>query len=240
MPNMNFNKSSSIHNNKYKKILKSFMGFIIITSLITFIMFRLKNTLNEYKGEINYLKDEVVYLNEYIDDLIDYIESEPDSIIQDKIIYKTVTNIQVDTLLVETVVDFYDIEPTRVVDFSITDKGNGFYVQVGGYTKFVWNTYKADYDVVETKITNKILNLNMSAEYLIVNNNLNLRLTNESPIVNIMYIENEILDLRRVYVPDRNRWGIGITGGFGFVNSGFTPFMGVGITYQFMDISFKK
>lgn len=214
--------------------------FVIIMSLITFVIFRFNSILNEHKGEINYLKAEVLELNEYIDDLIDYIENEPDPIIEDKIVYKTLTRTLVDTVLVETVIDFYDIEPIRVVDFSITDKGEGFYTQLDGYAKFMWNMHKADYDVVETEITNKILNLNMSANYLVLNNNLNLKLNTQSPDVTIMYIENEILDLRRVYVPERNRWGIGITGGFGFVNSGFTPFIGVGATYQFMDISFKK
>jgi hypothetical protein len=197
--------------------------------------------LSEYRIEVSYLKNEVLELNEYIDDLIEYIEDIPTTpMIENKIVYRTITRSQVDTVLVETVIDFYDIEPIRVVDFSVTDKYEGVYINLHGYAKFMWNMYTADYDVVETEITNKIVNLNMAADYSVVNNNLNLRLFNQSPDVNIMYIENGQLDLRRVYTPDRNRWGVGITGGFGFVNSGFTPFIGVGISYQFMDISFKK
>lgn len=229
-----------MYGSKYKEVLKFFTVLIIITSLITFVVFRLDNIIDEYKGEINHLKDEVLELNEYIDDLIDYIQNTPEPTTEDRIVYKITTHTQVDTILVETVIDFYEIEPRRVVEFSITDKSEGFYTQLNGYAEFVWNMHKADYDVVEAEITSKILNLNMSASYLLVNNNLKLSLTNQSPDVNIMYVENELLDLRRVYVPDRNRWGVGITGGIGFVNSGFTPFIGVGITYQFMDISFRK
>lgn len=238
---MNFNKLSNIYNNKYEKILKFFVVSIITISLIIFLMFRLNNILSEYRSEVSYLKNEVLELNEYIDDLIEYIEDIPTTpIIENKIVYRTITRSQVDTVLVETVIDFYDIEPIRVVDFAVTDKYEGVYINLHGYAKFMWNMYTADYDVVETEITNKIVNLNMSANYSVLNNNLNLRLFNQSPDVNIMYIENGQLDLRRVYTPDRNRWGVGITGGFGFVNSGFTPFIGVGISYQFMDISFRK
>jgi hypothetical protein len=226
--------------NKYTKIVKFILAIVVIISFLLIMSFHMNKVIDEYNSKIKELEFEISYLNEYIDDLIDYIENEPDPIIENKIVYKTLTRTLVDTVLVETVIDFYDIEPIRVVDFSITDKGEGFYTQLDGYAKFIWNMHKADYDVVETEITNKMLNLNMSANYLVLNNNLNLKLTTQSPDVNIMYIENEILDLRRVYVPDRNRWGIGITGGFGFVNSGFTPFIGVGITYQFTDISFKK
>jgi hypothetical protein len=55
-----------------------------------------------------------------------------------------------------------------------------------------------------------------------------------------MYVENEVLNLKNEYVPEKRRWGIGVLGGIGLVNSGITPFVGVGITYQFTDFNFKK
>jgi hypothetical protein len=43
---------SSPHSNKYKKIVKFFSTFVIVTSFIIFLTFRLNNILNEYKREI--------------------------------------------------------------------------------------------------------------------------------------------------------------------------------------------
>jgi hypothetical protein len=231
---------SSPHSNKYKKIVKFFSTFVIVASFTIFLIFRLNNILNEYKREILNLNTEISELNEYVDELIDYIETTPPNIQKTNTIYKYNTVEKLDTVFIENKVDFYDIEPIRVVDFSVTDKEEGVYIHLHGYTKFMWNMDTADYDAVQTEITDKIINLNMSVNYSSLNNVLNLRLNNPSPDVNIMFVENGQLDLRRVYVADKSRWGVGITGGVGFVNSGFTPFIGVGISYQFMDISFRK
>jgi hypothetical protein len=209
-------------------------------SIIILLLFHINNLLTSYELKISSLTKEVYELNEYVDELIDYIETTPPNIQKTNTIYKYNTVEKLDTVFIENKVDFYDIEPIRVVDFSVTDKEEGVYIHLHGYTKFMWNMDTADYDAVQTEITDKIINLNMAVDYSSLNNVLNLRLTNPSPNVNIMFVENGQLDLRRVYVADKSRWGVGITGGVGFVNSGFTPFIGVGISYQFMGISFRK
>jgi hypothetical protein len=146
----------------------------------------------------------------------------------------------VDTVFVQQKMDYYQIEPIQTVDFSLTDKQEGVYIQLDGYATFKWNMDTADYELAQSEITDKLINLNMFADYSIINNNLNLSLINPSSYVNIMYVENEVLNLKNEYVPEKRRWGIGVLGGVGLVNSGITPFVGVGITYQFTDFNFKK
>jgi hypothetical protein len=46
--------------------------------------------------------------------------------------------------------------------------------------------------------------------------------------------------MSKVHVAQRSSWGLGIVGGIGLINTGATPFIGVGVTYQFKDISFIK
>jgi hypothetical protein len=183
---------------------------------------------------------EITELNEYVDDLIEYIETIPDTIYIDNVVYRYKTSVKVDTVFVQQKMDYYQIEPIQTVDFSLIDKQEGVYIQLDGYVKFKWNMYTADYELAQSEITDKLINLNMFADYSIVNNNLNLSLSNPSSDVNIMYVENEVLNLKNEYVPEKRRWGIGVLGGVGLVNSGITPFIGVGITYQFTDFNFKK
>lgn len=38
-----------------------------------------------------------------------------------------------------------------------------------------------------------------------------------------------------VAVPQRKRWGIGVTGGYGVGKGGLTPFVGVGVTYNLIN-----
>ena len=226
--------------NKYKKIVKFFSTFVIVTSFIIFLTFRLNNILNEYKREILNLNTEISELNQYADDLIEYIESIPDTVVVKSISYQTRTILKVDTVLVETVVDYYDIDSTITAPFSVVDKQVGAFIKLDGYSVFEWNIPKRKYILVETTLTDKLINLNLLADYLVTGSDLDLRITNPSTQVNITYIENQTLDLSRVHTAKRSRWGLGIVGGIGLVNSDFTPFVGVGVTYQFKEIELKK
>ena len=105
---------------------------------------------------------------------------------------------------------------------------------------FRWNLDTKKYELTYSEITDKIVNLNLAANYTIDNSLLDLRLSSRSSDINITYIENQTLDLSRVHTAKRSRWGLGIVGGIGLVNSGFTPFVGVGVTYQFKEIELKK
>jgi hypothetical protein len=193
-----------------------------------------------YQLEINLLTQEVSELNQYADDLIEYIESIPDTVVVKSISYQTRTILKVDTVLVETVVDYYDIDSTITAPFSVVDKQVGAFIKLDGYSVFEWNIPKRKYMLVETTLTDKLINLNLLADYLVTGSDLDLRITNPSTQVNITYIENQTLDLSRVHTAKRSRWGLGIVGGIGLVNNGFTPFVGVGVTYQLKEIELKK
>ncbi len=229
---------------KQKKLdmlnVKNVLRIVVGISVIVLVLFYVNRMFKSYQLEINLLTQEVSELNQYADDLIEYIESIPDTVVVNSISYQTRTILKVDTVLVETVVDYYDIDSTITAPFSVVDKQVGAFIKLEGYSVFEWNIPKRKYMLVETTLTDKLINLNLLADYLVTGSDLDLRITNPSTQVNITYIENQTLDLSRVHTAKRSRWGLGIVGGIGLVNSGFTPFVGVGVTYQFKEIELKK
>lgn len=229
---------------KQKKLdmlnVKNVLKIVVGISVVVLLLFYVNRMFKSYQLEINLLTQEVSELNQYADDLIEYIESIPDTVVVESISYQTRTVLRVDTVLVETVVDYYDIDSTITAPFSVVDKQVGAFIKLEGYSVFEWNIPKRKYILVETTLTDKLINLNLLADYLVTGSDLDLRITNSSTQVNITYIENQTLDLSRVHTAKRSRWGLGIVGGIGLVNSGFTPFVGVGVTYQFKEIELKK
>jgi hypothetical protein len=229
---------------KKKRLLmingKSILKVILSVSITILLLFHINNILNSYQLQINSLNKEVYELNEYIDELIDYIESTPDTVVVESFVHKTRTVFRTDTVLVQTVIDYYDIDSTLIAPFSLVDKQMGAFIQLEGYSLFEWNVPERKYTLIETTITDKLINLNLSADYSVTGSDLSLRVSNSSTNVNITFIENQTLDLSRVHIPEKSRWGLGIVGGMGLLNTGFTPFIGVGVSYQFVDISFKK
>jgi hypothetical protein len=219
---------------------KSILKVILGVSIIILLLFHTNNILTSYELKISSLTKEVYELNEYVDELIEYIENTPDTIVVESIVHKIRTVFRTDTVLVQTVIDYYDIDSTLIAPFSLVDKQMGAFIQLEGYSLLQWNVSERKYTLIKTTLTDKLINLNLLADYSVTGSDLSLRVSNSSTNVNITFIENQTLDLSRVHIAEKSRWGVGITGGVGFVNSGFTPFIGVGISYRFMDISFKR
>lgn len=220
--------------------VKNILRVVVSVSVIVLLLFYGNNIFNSYQLKINSLTQEVYELNNYIHDLVEYIENTPDTVIVESISYQTRTVLRVDTVLVEKVVDYYSVDSTLTAPFSLVDKKMGTFVKLEGYSIFEWNMAKRKYVLTETILTNKLINLNLSVNYLVTRSNLDLLISSSSTEVSIMHIENRSLDLSRVYIAEKSRWGLGVVGGVGLLNTGFTPFIGVGVTYQFMDLSFKK
>ena len=225
----------------HKTILPiSTLILLVLVSIIILFIWTTKNNNISYINTINEFKKENVELNEYIDDLIEYIETTPDTIYVDKIIYKSIIKERIDTIFIQEKIDYYDIDTTLTSNFKVVDKEFDSFIQLNGYVVFRWNLDTKKYELTYSEITDKIVNLNLAANYTIDNSLLDLRLSSRSSDINITYIENQTLDLSRVHTAKRSRWGLGIVGGIGLVNSGFTPFVGVGVTYQFKEIELKK
>lgn len=213
---------------------------VVSLSVVVILCFHLNNVFTNYETKILGLNKEVLELNEYIDDLTEYIQNTPDTVVIPSPQPKTRTIVKGDTIRIVVEVDPYQIDSTLTVPFDLVDKQAGSFVQLKGYTIMKWSVRQRKYELVETVFTHKLINLNVTADYAVEGSNLNLNLLNSSALVNITYIDNNLLDLSKVHVAERSRWGFGVVGGLGLVNTGVTPFLGVGITYQFKDISFIK
>ena len=175
--------------------VKNVLQIVVGISVVVLLLFYVNRMFKSYQLEINLLTQEVSELNQYADDLIEYIESIPDTVVVESISYQTRTVLRVGTVLVETVVDYYDIDSTIIAPFSVVDKQVGAFIKLEGYSVFEWNIPKRKYILVETTLTDKLINLNLLADYLVTGSDLDLRITNSSTQVNITYIENQTLDL---------------------------------------------
>ena len=220
--------------------VRTILKAILPLCALVLLSFHVNNIFISYQTRIKILNEQITELNYYIDDLTEYITNTPDTIIIRTPTPKARTIIKVDTVFLPTAVDYYDIDSTLTAPFTLVDKQAGAYIQLEGYSRFKWSIAERKYKLIETELTNKLVNLNLTADYAVTGSNLTLAISNSSTQVNITHIQNSTLDMSKVHLAERSRWGLGIVGGLGFLNTGVTPFIGVGVTYQFKDISFTK
>ena len=220
--------------------VRTILKAILPLCMLVLLSFYVNNVFTSYEIKIKGLNEQITELNYYIDDLTEYITNTPDTIIVRTPTPKARTIVKVDTVFIPTAVDYYDIDSTITAPFTVVDKQAGAYIQLEGYSRFKWSIAERKYKLIETELTNKLVNLNLTADYAVAGSNLTLAIFNSSTQVNITNIQNNTLDMSKVHVAQRSRWGLGIVGGIGLINTGATPFIGVGVTYQFKDISFIK
>jgi len=220
--------------------VRTILKAILPLCALVLLSFHVNNIFISYQTRIKILNEQITELNYYIDDLTEYITNTPDTVIVRTPTPKARTIVKVDTVFIPTAVDYYNIDSTITAPFTVVDKQAGAYIQLEGYSRFKWSIAERKYKLIETELTNKLVNLNLTADYAVTGSNLTLAISNSSTQVNITHIQNSTLDMSKVHLAERSRWGLGIVGGLGFLNTGVTPFIGVGVTYQFKDISFTK
>tara|TARA_B100001093_G_scaffold30266_2_gene26237 strand:+ start:2853 stop:3578 length:726 start_codon:yes stop_codon:yes gene_type:complete len=192
---------------------------------------------------INILEDSVeVYESDlfFAIDLLESFEQEVDSVEHLLVVErnkkrKVITVVEKDTVKVtpdgRNILANYDLLFNEVVRF------NGGAFRIEGISSFKW-----DY------INNEPYDEKLSIEDFKVNINLTTRLKERpdgyeievlpmAPFVDITGINNNLLTGQEFIKKVPSRVSFGIHAGYGLTSDGFTPFVGVGITYNFIDLT---
>lgn len=192
---------------------------------------------------INILEDSVeVYESDlfFAIDLLESFEQEVDSVEHLLVVERNkkrevITVVEKDTVKVtpdgRNILANYDLLFNEVVRF------NGGAFRIEGISSFKW-----DY------INNEPYDEKLSIEDFKVNINLTTRLKERpdgyeievlpmAPFVDITGINNNLLTGQEFIKKVPSRVSFGIHAGYGLTSDGFTPFVGVGITYNFIDLT---
>lgn len=192
---------------------------------------------------INTLEDSVAILESDILFAIDLLEGflqEKDSIQllldQQRLVeVEPVQIIEKDTVVVtpdgKNVMDSYDLLINEVVKFN----GGAFELQA--VSSFKWDyvnnrPYEENFDIKNFRV-----NLNVTTKLEPLSAGYEIDVLPLTDFVKITYIGNNKLTgedfLRRV----PSRVSFGLHGGYGFTSQGLTPFVGIGVTYNLIDLT---
>ena len=192
---------------------------------------------------INTLEDSVAILESDILFAIDLLEDflqEKDSIQllldQQRLVeVEPVQIIEKDTVVVtpdgKNVMDSYDLLINEVVKFN----GGAFELQA--ISSFKWDyvnnrPYEENFDIKNFRV-----NLNVTTKLEPLSAGYEIDVLPLTDFVKITYIGNNKLTgedfLRRV----PSRVSFGLHGGYGFTSQGLTPFVGIGVTYNLIDLT---
>jgi|TARA_B100002019_G_C21178567_1_gene552410 hypothetical protein len=192
---------------------------------------------------INTLEDSVAILESDILFAIDLLEGflqEKDSIQllldQQRLVeVEPVQIIEKDTVVVtpdgKNVMDSYDLLINEVVKFN----GGAFELQA--ISSFKWDyvnnrPYEENFDIKNFRV-----NLNVTTKLEPLSAGYEIDVLPLTDFVKITYIGNNKLTgedfLRRV----PSRVSFGLHGGYGFTSQGLTPFVGIGVTYNLIDLT---
>ncbi len=212
------------------------LTIIIFYTIVFFQQFTFQNVIKDIRTHEEQIKE----LNSYIDDLIHYIQTIPDTVLVETIKLETEYIVRVDTVEVIREVGYNNIEPILTYTFDVTDKEEDMFFNATGDIILEWDTNSQKYKITDSYISSKTLNLNLSTDYSVQGSIMRMGVDSRSSNVNISYLSNDVIDLSKVHVAETSRWGTGVVGGVGLVNTGFTPFIGMGVFYKFSDLNFKK
>lgn len=227
-------------NKKEKNIFTVSIGTLLLIFIFLFTKqsIDIKETKKEFKKTEQVYKDSIDVILSDIDFFIDYIyelEFQKDSI---KSLYVQELNKPKIFNVIDTVTitqDSVDIETEFNINFDLTEKLPGTIYNVKGITKFNWdfqNNIPINY---QSSINEFEMRLNVATKLEPINFGLRLETQPLSPNIIITDNINNIISEQNYMQKVPTKLGIGFVGGVGYSNQGFTPYLGIGITYSFYD-----
>jgi len=180
-------------------------------------------------------------------DLIDELEAQKDSLQRlyefEKQNIKTITEIQqVEVIKIQkdtiTVTQKgFNTDTQFTIPFNITNYLNGSVYNLEGKTSFLWDFENNLPVSTTTEILSLRLNLNVSTTLIPKGSTYLIETQPTTPQIRISDNVGNVLTeddyIRRV----PSRLGIGLIGGYGFSYQGVTPYAGIGVTFNFYELS---
>jgi len=192
---------------------------------------------------INILEDSVeVYESDlfFAIDLLEGFEQDIDSVehllvVERKKKREVITVVEKDTIRVTSdgrnVLDNYNLLFNEVVRF------NGGAFRIEGISSFKWDYINnKPYDDVLT-IQDFKVNINLTTRLKERPDGYEIEVLPMAPFVDITELNNNLLTGQEFIKKVPSRVSFGVHAGYGLTSDGFTPFVGVGITYNFIDLT---
>ena len=236
-------------NSKKLKFAKLFLlsNLLILGSLLLWQAYKIKDKekySKEQTSVINILEDSVGILESdilFAIDIIEKFEQKNDSIfalLEKERIKKSLvdtTTAPPDTIVVtpdgKNILDSYNLLINEVIKF------NGGAFELEGISSFKWDyinnkPYDEDFDIKNFRV-----NLNVTTKLKPLSAGYEIDVLPLTDFVKITYIGENILTGKDFLRKVPSRVSFGLHGGYGFTSQGLTPFVGIGITYNLVDLT---
>lgn len=206
-------------------------------------VFRDEERETQLEDSINVLLSDIYFAI----DLIDQLEADNQRL---QLLYEQeLRNIKIETVTEEVLVTQVVRDTVRItqggintntlfdIPFDITNYLNGSVYNIKGVTTFRWDFENNEPIETDTFVDDFQLNLNVETSLVPRNDTFIIQTQPTTPQIRISDNVGNILTeddyIRRV----PSRFGIGLIGGYGFSYQGVTPYAGIGVTFNFYELS---
>jgi len=192
---------------------------------------------------INILEDSVAVFESdlfFAIDLLEDFEQQKDSVehllvVERKKKRQVRTVIEKDTVMVtpdgRNVLDNYDLLFTEVVRF------NGGAFELKGISSFKWDYINNKPYDEQLDIENFRVNINLTTRLKPIPTGFEIEVLPMADFVNVTGLNNNLLTGQEFIRRVPSKVSLGIHAGYGITSKGFTPFVGFGVTYNFIDLT---
>ena len=225
--------------------------FIIVNllafgAILLWQAYSLKDKENYIKSQdsvINILEDSVAVFESdlfFAIDLIETFEQQKDSvesllIVERKKKRRVVTVVEKDTVRVtpdgRNIMDSYDLLFNEVVRF------NGGAFRIEGISSFKWDYMNNKPYDEQLNIEDFKVNINLTTRLKPIPTGFEIEVLPMAPFVDITGLNNNLLTGKEFIRKVPSKVSFGLHAGYGLTSDGFTPFVGVGVTYNFIDLT---
>lgn len=225
--------------------------FIIVNllafgAILLWQAYSLKDKENYIKSQdsvINILEDSVAVFESdlfFAIDLIEAFEQQKDSvesllIVERKKKRRVVTVVEKDTVRVtpdgRNIMDSYDLLFNEVVRF------NGGAFRIEGISSFKWDYMNNKPYDEQLNIEDFKVNINLTTRLKPIPTGFEIEVLPMAPFVDITGLNDNLLTGKEFVRKVPSKVSFGLHAGYGLTSDGFTPFVGVGVTYNFIDLT---
>lgn len=225
--------------------------FIIVNllafgAILLWQAYSLKDKENYIKSQdsvINILEDSVAVFESdlfFAIDLIETFEQQKDSvesllIVERKKKRRVVTVVEKDTVTVtpdgRNIMDSYDLLFNEVVRF------NGGAFRIEGISSFKWDYMNNKPYDEQLNIEDFKVNINLTTRLKPIPTGFEIEVLPMAPFVDITGLNDNLLTGKEFVRKVPSKVSFGLHAGYGLTSDGFTPFVGVGVTYNFIDLT---
>ena len=225
-----------------RKII-TFLLLLVFLVLFSRSFFKNKTKEKALEDNISMLSHDVDFLINHIE----YLELQKDTL---QFLYefekqniKTITKIQIkETIInkIDTVMVFqedYNINKIYSVPFDITERMDGSIYNITGFSQFKWDFNSNNPISPVTTITSFNMRLNVRTNLLETREYYEIYTQPFTPNIIITENQNNILTEKDYIKKIPSKFSIGVIAGYGFTYKGLSPYVGVGVSYNFYDFN---